>query len=143
MMSMTREEFWAVVEEIGWGKKTTDTSAVKIELMRRGPEFCGSFCKHFEEVQEELYAAGTKANLDLCCDSWDDTINHVVGLGQMTFKANKHWPERMLRRMNKGNYVESFAYCVPHADDFEDYSPEKLQERALANAQKYREEGTG
>lgn len=127
--NLTDSDFWTVVAEIGWGTKTIDFNAVKVKLIRRGQDFCVALSNKFSDVATALYWAAKKAGHDYCCDSWSDTVNHVIGLGKEEFDRNMANPELLLTRMNEYNYKESFSYCLPYKDDFQRYSAEGIEER--------------
>ena len=134
-----RDTFWQTIDSIGWGTKTTNCKAVKARLMRQGEELCSLLSDEYGKVLGELYRAARDAGFDLCCDSWDDTKAHVVGLGRDEFERCLADPEQLVRRMDRGNYTESFSYCIPYPGDFEMYSAPKLRERAERFARDYTE----
>lgn len=118
---MTRDEFWILVESIGWGTKTTDTDAVKVRLMRELTlEQANEAAKHLSAAEGELCkAVEDELGNSYCCDSWSDVLAHVVGLGRVEHDACVADPERLMSRYRAGKYTESFAYCWPYEDDYE------------------------
>ena len=54
--TMTRDEFWAEVDAIGWGTEGTDHRAAKIAQLRKGPIHCDGMRELFSAVDSELYA---------------------------------------------------------------------------------------
>jgi hypothetical protein len=128
-------DFWTTVESIGWGTKTTDYEAVKIDLMRQGRDVCCKLRNDFEAACNTLYRAAVVVGLDYCSDSWDDTVKHVVGLGRAEFARCVLDPQRLVDRYNAGDYRESFGYCIPWDDDFELLNIEALTKRAQGLAE--------
>ena len=74
------------------------------------------FLKLYSQKRNELIS---KSGSDACCDSWDDTLAHIVGLGEEEYKKNITEPERIIRRYRDGEYKESFSYCIPYISDYE------------------------
>lgn len=123
--TMTRDEFWAEVAEIGWGTKTTDCRAVKIAQLRRGPVHCDGMREHFDAVDRELYRATDMGGWD----SGDDCRRHIIGLGRAEFDrvvSSSSPKAEAQRRYDEGDYTESFAYCIPYKSDYEDLKPERF-----------------
>lgn len=131
---MTRDEFWAEVARIGWGTKTTDTRAIKIELMRKGPDHCEGMRKHFDAVDSELYQATDMGG----CDSYDDCRRQIIGLGKEEFErvlSSSSPKAEAQRRYDEGDYTESFAYCIPYESDYEDLKPERFTKWAAGEVE--------
>ena len=115
MKPLTDNLFWEIVTEIGWPRR--DIDAVKLMLMRTyPPETMEAMHITFCNKKAELARA---AAVDFCCDSWDDTRAHIVGLGREEFQHNLDNPALILERESHGDYIESFAYCVPFPQDYE------------------------
>lgn len=128
-MTTQTTDFWTTVAAIGWETKTTDVDAIKVELMRHGPEACMALRAEYNAAIRTLSQAAAKAGHDYCCDSWSDTLSQVIGLGREEFDRNVADPGRLLERMNAGDYTESFSYCLPWPDDFNMYSFADLRRR--------------
>ncbi len=115
MKPLTDNLFWEIVTEIGWPRR--DIDAVKLMLMRTyPPETMEAMHITFCNKKAELARA---AAVDFCCDSWDDTRAHIVGLGREEFQHNLDNPALILERESHGDYIESFAYCLPFPQDYE------------------------
>jgi hypothetical protein len=54
-----------------------------------------------------------------CCDSWDDATAHIIGLGKEEYDRHIENPPLIFERVETADYRESFAYCIPHSDDYE------------------------
>ncbi len=128
-MKMSRNRFWKIVAEIGWGTKTTNVREVELSLMKRGQAWCNALRAHFEAVDSELYKATEMGGWD----SGDDCRRHIIGLGQDEFDAVMANPSLAQERYDRGDYTESFVYCIPHDNDFEAYRLPKLIEWAKRN----------
>ena len=114
MKNLREDEFWALVEEVGWPEVAID--AAKLSLMRRyDSETMESFRRVFHRKSNELARA---AAMDWCCDSWDDTRAHIIGLGRAEFERNLSNPALMREREENGDYRESFVYCIPFVEDY-------------------------
>lgn len=111
---ITEEQFWQIVAELEW--PTHHYDATKLTFMDRWPlETAGDFLDHFLNAKAALDRA---AGEQWICDSWDDTKAHVVGLGRAAWQAHIDDPSLLRRRMDRYNYVESFAYCIPTSHDY-------------------------
>jgi hypothetical protein len=121
---MNREEFWKLVDEIGWGTKTTDYSAISKRLRKTLTcEQALSLSDHVDAACTEL-ARAINPYFDekgewFGGDSQSDFLHHVVGLGQKEWQKCIDKPKRAHKRFCKGDYKESFAYAIPYKDDYE------------------------
>ena len=140
---MDRNDFWNLVNEIGWGTETTDCKAVRLSFLKTmTAEQVREARDHLYALRGQLYEAASEAGHDYCCDSWDDTLNHVVGLGKEEWEANLADPDKLVDRMNRSDYSESFAHCFPWGDEYEDLKPSALQARAEDLVTRYDEKLT-
>jgi hypothetical protein len=135
--TMTDADFWSLVAEIGWGTKTTNYKPVEMTFLRRGLEFTTAFRAKYDEFESILYSAAAKAGFDYCCDSWGDTLSHVIGLGKDEFERNVANPRLLVERDQSGDYREKFSYCIPWASDFKHYSADGIEERRQENVAAY------
>ena len=111
---MDEVTFWKIVEKINWPK--TDYDEAKLWFMQHySVEEAKAFTEIFLEKKSELARASGE---DLCCDSWDDTRAHIIGLGEEEYNRNIKKPELILKREREMDYKESFAYCIPFPDDY-------------------------
>ena len=111
---MDEQEFWSIVGEIGWPDAHYD-AAKRWFMEQVTVEEAGEF--------REVYCAKVRtlrrvAESDAVCDSWDDTLAHIVGLGEDEFRRHCDEPSRIARREADGEYRESFAYCIPATEDY-------------------------
>ena len=120
---MKEEQFWAIVEEIGW---PCEPNMAKRKLMfRYSAESMEEFHEEHQKRLGELGARITEheqrvgKDLNSWGDRYSDLINHVVGLSQAEFEACMTDPERIWARCEREDYVESFSYCLPHVEDYE------------------------
>ena len=114
MNTLNESDFWAIVSEMNWPHDGVD--AAKLRFMQTyPPETAEAFRKVFAQKKRDITAA---ANVDWCCDSWDDTRAHVIGLGETEFRRHIESPQLILDREARGDYVESFAYVIPYPDDY-------------------------
>ncbi|MEX2443121.1 MAG: hypothetical protein WD492_05930 [Alkalispirochaeta sp.] len=111
---MTENEFWRIVAEIGWPE--ADDDEAKYQFMKTyPPAVAEQFSEIFGEKKRALRRAG---GVQAVCDSWDDTLAHIVGLGREEWQRNMDHPHLMVEREEALQYRESFAYCIPFADDY-------------------------
>ena len=122
---MPVDEFWSIVDEIGWGTKTTDSAAVEKWFLRTYPrEKAAAFRERMDlfyvDLQEKL-APAIERYFGFWGDSVDDLLHHLIGLGREKYEwAIEHPGEAV-----KTEAAESFAYCIPHTtpmrDGLDDY----------------------
>lgn len=130
---MPEPQFWALVDGLGWGTKTTDYRALKKKLVRNlSPNDAEGFRTTFGQMtanlsrvltrwEEDGYEWGQSSNprsFGLGDDSWSDLLAHIVGLGKREYKAILANPQKALDRARKGDFKESFAYALPYTDDY-------------------------
>ncbi len=112
---MDEREFWSIVSEIGWPK--THYDAGKRWFMEHvTPERAGEFRELHSAMRSTLRRV---ANSDAVCDSWDDTVAHIVGLGEDEFRRHCDDPSLIAKREADGQYRESFTYCIPFQEDYD------------------------
>jgi hypothetical protein len=114
---MTETKFWNIVKTLGWNRDAS-YNAVKKQLKEQGRDTCLEFKGLYYKLLDKLNEAARKAGYIFVCDSWDDTLAHTVGLGKVEFDAAMCDPVRLIKRMESGNYKESFSYAVPTESDF-------------------------
>ncbi len=111
---MTETLFWQIVDEMSWPE--TDPDDVKFRFMKaHSIEEAEQFREIYIRKRNELVAASGK---DFCCDSWDDTLAHIIGLGEEEYQRHIDDPELIVTREQAGDYTESFSYCIPYIHDF-------------------------
>ena len=111
---MTDEEFWTIVAELGW--PATGYDQAKLLFMQRyDVSVSTAFSREFRRRKGALTKA---AGVDWICDSWDDVRAHVIGLGKDEYDKVIANPQLIIDRERNGEYVESFAYCIPFAEDY-------------------------
>lgn len=115
MKHIDENQFWEMVETVGW--PNVDVDAAKLDLMLRyDSQTTATFRIVFNLKKAELTRA---AAVDWCCDSWDDTRAHIVGLGRTEYERHLMNPATIRGRHQNGDFKESFAYCLPFPDDYE------------------------
>jgi hypothetical protein len=111
---MDEATFWTIVDEIKWPKKGYDEA--KLWFMQHySVEEAKAFTEIFLKKKSELARASEE---DRCCDSWDDTLAHIIGLGEEEYTRNIKQPDLIVKRERDMDYKESFAYCIPFSDDY-------------------------
>lgn len=130
---MPEARFWALVDSLGWGTKTTNYRALKKELVRNmSPNEAEEMRTTFAQMtanlsrvlsrwEEEGYEWGQSGNpraFGLGDDSWNDLLAHIVGLGKREYKAVLADPMKAWNRARKGDFKESFAYALPYSSDY-------------------------
>jgi len=123
---VTIETFWAIVEKIGWGTKTTDYEAVRAGLMKgRTPAECDELRGILLSKRTRLVMALADAErlekiprLPVSDDGLCDLTNHVVGLGRKAYEGALADPRWVYDLALANGYKESFAYCFPHPEDW-------------------------
>jgi hypothetical protein len=147
---METATFWNIVEQIGWGTKTTDYDSIKARLMRTFTvEQVKEFRKVFDRMSGRLYNVldqddncrrdRGEGGYGLGDDGFGDLVNHIVGLGEKEFHAVLENPELAYERAQRYDYSESFSYCIPWDDDYEMLNSKMYVKRA----KKYYEEEKG
>jgi hypothetical protein len=113
---------WALIDKIGWGKKTTDYQAVQESLVE---EYDYEDMKAFRGAVRNLYDRLAEAirsyvedlryedkehNLPYGGDdSFSDMVHHAIGLGKKYYEKVLADPASLEDLKVK----ESFAYCIP------------------------------
>lgn len=112
---VSEDLFWEMVDEVGW--PDVDIDSAKIKLMQRyDVQTMARFREIFARKSSELSDA---AAVDWCCDGWDDTRAHIVGLGRLEYQRNLLNPSLIRDRYHNYQFRESFAYCLPFSDDYD------------------------
>lgn len=116
--------FFDQTEPFGWGTKTTDYKAINLECFRQEAGYSRKNTRWLRDHCGTLTALLSKAvkdelGQDPCCDSWSDTLNHIVGLGRHEFMRNLYEPQKIVDRAEAGDYKESFGYALPYAEDYD------------------------
>jgi len=124
---MTIHKFWEIVRHIDWVTNCRNHryyDAAKNMLMDKySYETMREFSNMFDKLKTELggrisdhdsVIAGRVGNYS-GDDSFDDMISHVIGCGEGTYNTVMLNP----LVLNEMEFVESFAYCIPHAGDYQ------------------------
>lgn len=111
---MDEQEFWSIVAEIGWPHVHYD-AAKRWFMEQVTVEKAGEFREVYSSKVRTLRRI---ADSDAVCDSWDDTLAHIVGLGEVEFKRHCDESSLIAKREADGEYRESFAYCIPATEDY-------------------------
>jgi len=134
---VTEEHFWAWVDEIGWGKATTNYNEVQVMLMR---VLLASEAEAMRARLGYLTAAmvvrlsnwqkspnGDYLGSD---DTFADLVAHIVGSGKDEYLAVMREPVLAKRRYDRQDFRESFSYAIPYKADYEKLTVEHYQARA-------------
>jgi hypothetical protein len=110
---------WELIDEIGWGTRTTDYNTVAKTLYDAFTETGVNKLRCFvnERVRDlydkiGLFEKTTGVDLDICSDDGlSDLLYHTVGLGKASFDRRMSNPKQLEEDYKKIMYTESFAYC--------------------------------
>jgi hypothetical protein len=156
--ALSEEECWAIIDEIGWGTKTTDSDAVKKMLMKRlTPEEANAFFWHVQLQQGQIsHALKQEAppddddeedewgfpdtydeKIELGGDGFGDLLSHIVGLGKAEVERSVANPQLVVDRAERREFTESFSYVIPHDSDYELTSLSGFKKRIDDNQEEY------
>lgn len=120
---MSPAKAWALIAEIGWGTKSTNTRALAKEWYKEiGTKGMEDLAAFVDARASDLYSAVRKyeseqGDLEVGSDDgFSDLRYHVVGLGQAEFEKAFDNPELLQRRYQADEYTESFAYVFQKPD---------------------------
>lgn len=117
-----KTDFWAIIEEMGWGRKTTDSTALSEEWFEKlGKEEMDKVSNFVDARVGELQRAVHKyesehGDLEVGSDDgFSDVTHHIVGMGKEEFDRCVANPKLVEKRYNAKygtpeGYRESFAY---------------------------------
>lgn len=130
---------WAFIEAANWAKRSQEKrgyEAVKKFLMDTytqavNKKIVAFIDERFGELDDAIVAyekrTGVRAGGYGGDDSYGDMISHAIGLGQEYFETVLAYPVHL-----EGlDFVESFAYCLPHDDDYEKLEPDFRKARGV------------
>lgn len=132
---MTEDQFWSIVDEIGWPEVHYDEAKRRF-MERHGISVAEEFRDWLMHLKGRLRRAG---DVQAVCDSWDDLLVHVVGLGEKEYYRTIQSPQLLFEREASFDYQESFAYCVPFDEDY-GYLTDDGYEHFIAYAQEHLDE---
>lgn len=105
-------DMWDIVDQIGWGTKTTDYKFISRMLLRMS----GAKRNEFETFVRSKYDELSKKLYDIVDgpsdDGFSDLCWHIVGLGKIEFDNCMRNPLSAQERYDTDQYEESFAYCL-------------------------------
>jgi hypothetical protein len=106
-------DVWPEIESLEWGKDF-DYHRIRRELENNPhrevlDEFADRCAGKLYEVFD-AFLESTAPETDFSDDRLSDAIYHIVGLGKQAFDAAIQDPALILRRLNSGDFKESFAY---------------------------------
>lgn len=134
--AMPESDFWKIVDDLGWGTRTTDYKVIKKQLLRNlSPNQAASLQTTFAQMQGKLYKAltaweengdtwmetgkhGNPRSFGLGDDSFGDLIAHIIGMGKREFAAVLKNPQLAHDRARKNAFKESFSYALPSTSDY-------------------------
>ena len=119
---------WKMIATAGWVESGHDYGSVERHLIttysRTQLIMLGTFVsERWSELSNRLDRCMSRYGNYGGDDSYGDMINHVIGMGKLSFETYMEYPERL----NDLDFVESFSYGVPnkHSLDevIEQYDP--------------------
>ena len=130
--------YWNIIESMGWAEATMSGEHRPYERIKR--EFMETYSEKVAVHFNTWYAAMYRQLVDAYDaarkesgerygnfggdDSFDDMMNHVMGLGQEYYNAIM----ANFKLLNKLEPKESFAYCIPHVyENMNDYNELKIE----------------
>lgn len=124
---MTVDEFWAIVESVGWGSVDTDYKRGKQVLLQALPtlEAKDNYDSHMSHALGALNKAiegwerSECKELPVGDDSFGDLKAHIVGLGREEWEKVCADPSLAYKRACDYAYTESFSYCTPYREDYD------------------------
>lgn len=143
--------FWKAVAELDWKGRCKEPrvyETLKDEILAHWDDtFVRSFDEMLDEKVGHLYGVIEKfeqAN-DVSCgcgdDGFGDLRHHIVGMGKEEYEAVLEDPGLAVKRGQSYDYVESFAYCIPHLAEKPDLTLEEAREVAREHALRHRDYG--
>lgn len=135
MSKPTMKKFWAVIDQLGWSK-----DAHPDDLHQAAHRLCEKelICFHeAETIQHELHGKLMDKLSDQEANRWrykelnsDDgvcyMIDHIIGLGEVAYKAALKKPRLAIERFVAQDYQEGFGYVfMDHIDDEPAETPAK------------------
>lgn len=124
---MPLERFWAVVAEVGWATRQTQSTGEGRRFLTGllSREEAVAFDERLQALRFSLHdvlddwAEQTGAEFETGDDGFDDLVCHIIGLGREEYETVLDDPAVALRRAEAGDYRESFRYLAPQPDDYE------------------------
>lgn len=136
---LDENEFWEVVEDLGWGETYDHKAMAKKIYKKLGPEKTRQFAEMAMDFNNRVRIVGDKLyeklmsesgrGLGVSDDGFSDLCWHVVGLGREKFVEVMSDPYILAEMGRKGQYMESFGYAIPHGD-LEDFDLGRYQDSA-------------
>lgn len=116
---MKEQQFWEMVKSFNWPNDHYDVA--KARAMRTYTQdqiraFDQEFGKKRNCVGQALrrWEQGHEVDYFLGDDGFSDLTCHIVGLGKEVYEASIADPSLIAKRAETCDYVESFAYAIPH-----------------------------
>ena len=140
---MNEEIFWKAVDDMGWEANGFDYDKIGKDLEARiwaeyGDQQAGEIAKSLRlfmnNPYRRLYKAVDKAARDAKAyvggdDSFDDLLNHIIGLGKAEYDRVMENPILAVERFQRDDYRESFAYCFHAAHERANGGPYDCREQ--------------
>lgn len=118
---MTEDKFWELIDLSKW--PTIDYGKVKIFYLKMlSKEECHSFRTTLDIAYCILDEVANGKINGVSDDSYSDLLNHIIGLGKESFYEHANDFQLIQNRADKNQYEESFSYCIPYDDDYENDS---------------------
>lgn len=132
---MLEPAFWKLVDKIGWGTKTTDSTAIRRAIMGKySPAEAEGIRDIYDSLRDKLYhrleawEMESGIDLPLSDDGMDYFTSHVVGSGKKVYYAVMQDPSLSTKMAN--DYKEGFSYALPTADSYGDLKIQTYVNRA-------------
>lgn len=136
--ALEEDVYWDLLDEIGWGPKTSLERAAKAVVKRISAADCAGGVQRTqalgrllaEQLEQWEYARGE--SLGLSDDKFMALVHHVVGLGQATFLRVQREPELAIRWVRQGRFKAGVLPVFQRAQEL--YPLEELTEALVALA---------
>lgn len=115
---MNEKRFWQLVKMVDWPNcEYEKVRAMYRKLLNR--EECSVFRAIKSQKKNELNAIAEWMDLGVGDDGYSDLLHHIIGLGETAFNKHIKNPQLIRDRAEQYNYEESFSYCIPYDDDYD------------------------
>jgi hypothetical protein len=119
------DDFWTIIDSLGWGTKTTDHKALRnCLLVTWTPDETTWFRSTLGAATSVLrkrirrWESETGEELALVEGQRSDLLYHIVGLGRAEYHKTMHDPSVLIERVQQRDFTESFSYAIPWLRDY-------------------------
>ena len=130
---MSDDRFWELVASVQWGNNCHLPAAVlKRKLIERmyTQEVLVFNAKVTEAYQHLKGIVDLSYLTDIGDDSYHDLLMHIIGLGREVYMQHCENPYQLQKRVDDGDFVESFGYVIPYPDNLEKMTTQHYTEWA-------------